>query len=207
MAYPNTGSILTGENDTNRTGTAVSTNIIILVNGNPIGAIKKLGISESRDIAVIDEVGTDGHIDSVPRKSTEITGTCTRTRFDNLRMLAAFSRPYIHLAAQRIPFDIVIQDTFAGSDVNSILTTTVRNVWANKLDITYSTDDFVIVEDMSWTAEHIYSKIGNSNAVPGVSGSRTLEIGTGNYFERQADRGDRRGALDGAGLLLATEEA
>ena len=208
MAYPNTGSILTGENDTNRTGTAVSTNIIILVNGNPIGAIKKLGISESRDIAVIDEVGTDGHIDSVPRKSTEITGTCTRTRFDNLRMLAAFSRPYIHLAAQRIPFDIVIQDTFAGSDPNRILVTTIRNVWANKLDITYSTDDFVIVEDMSWTAEHIYSRIGgNSNAVPGVGGSRNLEIGVGNTFERQADRGDRRGALDGAGLLLATEEA
>ncbi len=206
--YSATGSRLLTDNGQNRTGTAISTCIIVEVDGNAIGAIKKLSIKEGREIAMIDELGYDGHIDSVPKRATDIDGDCTRTRFDNLRMLAAFSRPYIHLAAQRIPFDIVIKDTFAGSDVNSVLVTTIKNVWCRSLNITYSADDFVIVEDMSWKAEYIYSKIGNKNAVPGVTGSRMMQIRTPiSQFELAADRGDSRGALSGAGLLNATEAA
>src|SRR5690606_42104236 len=96
MVAPNTGSITTAEGGRNRTGTAVSTNIIIEVDGNAVGAIQSLSIKETRQIATIDEVGTDGHIDSVPSKSTDITVTCQRTRFDNLRVAAAFSRGFIH---------------------------------------------------------------------------------------------------------------
>jgi hypothetical protein len=206
--YPSTGSILLTDTGANRTGTAVSTCIIVEVDGNAVGAIKSLSINEAREIAMIDELGTDGHIDSVPKRATDISGDCKRTRFDNLRMLAAFSRPYIHLAAQRIPFDIVIKDTFAGNDVNSVLVTTIKNVWCDSVKITYSSDDFVIVEDMSWKAEQIYSKIGSSNAVPGVAGSRQMKIRTPiSQYELMADRGERRGALDGAGLLQATEAA
>ncbi len=110
MVFPNTGSILQGTDGENQTRTGVSTNIIIKVSGNAIGAIQDFSITEARSIASIDEVGTDGHVDSVPNKSTDVSGTCQRIRFDNLRIAEAFSRDFIHASAQRIPFDIVIFD-------------------------------------------------------------------------------------------------
>jgi hypothetical protein len=211
MVYPATGSILTGEGDINRTGTHVSTNIIIEVDGNAIGAVRQLSINEARRITQIDEVGTDGHIDSVPSQSTNITGSCQRTRFDGLRITAAFSRPFIHVAAQRIPFDLVIKDLFsatgASHDVDpdgaTVLFTTLKNVWISKVSSTYRSDDFVIVDDMDWEAEHIYSRVAEANVVQAVTGGRQIPSLSLNSFEQAADRGDRRGALDGAGLLLA----
>jgi hypothetical protein len=208
MVAPNTGSITTAESGRNRTGTAVSTNIIIEVDGNAIGAIQNLQVTESRSIVMIDEVGTDGHIDSVPNKSTDVSISCNRIRFDNLRVAAAFSRPYIHVHSQRIPFDIVIKDIFAGDDPASTLVTTIKNCWIEQIQYDMKASDFVIAESMSLKAETIYTTLGaNSNAVPAATGGRNLPIGPGNVFELAADRGDRRGALDGAGLLLAIETA
>lgn len=210
MVAPNTGSYTTSPEGRNRTGTHVSTNIIIEVSGTPIGAIKSLSITENRNIASISEVGTDGIIDSVPQRSAEITGSCQRTRFDNLRIAQALGRPYVHVAAQRIPFDIRIIDTFAGPDPSQQLITTLKNVWISKISYRYQSDDFVIVEDMDWKAEHIYTVLkggGNARNIIGASGGRPVQIRYSNIFELEADRGDRRGALDGAGLLLAIESA
>jgi hypothetical protein len=202
MVELNTGSIIHGDAGENKTFTGVSTNIIIKVGDTAVGAIRSLSVNEARKISMIDEVGTDGHIDSVPSASTNITGSCQRTRFNNLRMAAAFGRSFIHLHSQRIPFDIDIIDTFAGQDPGSQIVTTIKNVWMSKLAITYRNDDFVLVEDMEWEAEAIYSVLGaNGNAVPGVFGGRNVEVIDLNEFERAADRGDRRGALDAAGLL------
>lgn len=207
MAIVTTGSILEAEGGRNQTHTGVSTNIIIEVDGNPIGAIRQLSVRESRSVAMIDEVGTDGHIDSVPNKSTDISGSCQRTYFNNLRALAAFSRGYIHIASQRIPFDIVIKDTFAGDDPSRILVTTIKNVWFTNKSTAYRADDFVIIEDVDWVAETIFSTLGsNNNAIPAASGGRNVPIIDNNPFERETDRGDRRGALNAAGLLLAIDE-
>lgn len=208
MVAPNTGSITTAEGGRNRTGTAVSTNIIVEVDGNAVGAIQTLSVQEQRSIATIDEVGTDGHIDSVPNQSTNITLNCTRTRFDNLRVAAAFSRGFIHAHSQRIPFDVVIKDIFAGDDPSTTLVTTIKNCWINQISYEYKSQDFVIAETMNLTAEHIFTTLGaNNNAVPAAAGGRNLPIGDSNAFELSADRGDRRGAIDGAGLLLAIETA
>src|SRR5580692_4449375 len=114
--YPQTGSILNlGDAfGTNTTDTAISTNILIAVRTptgyQPVGAVQSMAISEKRSIKMIDEVGTDGHIDSVPNQSTNITGTCQRIRFDRLRVAEAFSRGFIHAASQVYPFDIVVMD-------------------------------------------------------------------------------------------------
>ncbi len=207
MAYPNTGSNFTTDDGLNRTGTSVSTNIVIQVDGNPVGAVRSLSITEQRKIKQIDEVGTDGHIDSVPMSSVDVSGTCERVRYDNIRIMPALSRGFIHLASQRIPFDIVIIDRFAGNDTDDSqnLITTIKNVWANNIKYDYKSDDFVIIDTMQWEAEYIYSKYGSGgNAVPGVAGSRNLSIIT-NPIEMAADRGDRRGALDAAGLLFAVQ--
>src|SRR5271166_3637303 len=108
LITPQTGSILTGPNGRDATFTAISTNIVIKVGAFAVGAIKTLSVTETRSIQMIDEVGTDGHIDSVPIKSTDISGSCSRTRFDRLRITEAFGRDFIHIQSQRIPFDIDI---------------------------------------------------------------------------------------------------
>ena len=177
IAYPNTGSILTAEGGRNQTRTGVSTNIIIEVDGNSVGAVKTLSLNEDRAVAMIDEVGTDGHIDSAPQKSTDFRGSCQRTRFDNLRIAPAFSRGFVHVNAQRIPFDIVIKDIFAGNDPASTLITTIKNVWITKLSVTYRADDFIIVEDMDFVAEHAFTTLGaGRNYTSNISGGRALNI-------------------------------
>jgi len=188
----------------NRTATHLSTNINILVEGVAVGAIQKMNVNESGQIAMIDEIGTDGHIDSARKSSINITGSCTRTRFDRQRIAEAFMRGYVHVKAQRLPFDIEIQDNFKGGDADSVVITTIRNVWIKSIGYSYSASDFVITEDMDWEAESIDSVMGSGASVVGSVNSRGIPV-TVNPFERSADVGQYRGALDGAGLLNAIE--
>lgn len=201
MVAPNTGSLTEGVGGINRTGTALSTNIIIEVNGQSIGAIKSISYTEDRSITMIDEVGTDGHIDSAPNKSTNVTGSCKRVRFDGLRLPEAFARGFIHVKSQRVPFDILIKDIHNGDEAKSILTT-IKNVWIKRVSTQYSADDFIIVDDMDFEAEDIYSTLGTSSTNVATGGERgiTLDI---NSIERAADRGNRRGSLDASGLISA----
>src|SRR5271157_484640 len=211
MVYPHSGSILS-DAGRNVTRTAVSTQIIIQVDGNPIGAIQSLSIDESRGIDMINEVGTDGHIDSVPKSSTNIIGTCERIRFDNLRIAAAFSRGFVHVCAQRIPFDIVILDIFAADETDAgfnngdnVITTVINNVWIKSLSVAYKASEFVISETMGWEAEHIYSYVGQGNQAVPAPFARQLNIIDNDPFEQQADIGIRRGSLDAAGLISVVE--
>lgn len=204
----NTGSIL-DDNGLNRTATSLSTNIVVEVNGVAVGAIQELNITEARTITQIDEVGTDGHIDSVPTKSTDISGTCTRIRFDKMRVAEAFNRGHVHVHAQRIPFDIIIHDEF--SDVNQddsgTIITTIKNVWIQQISYAYRVSEFTIVDNMTWQAETIYSTLGNSSKnVIGTVNARGDNIQFINPTEREADRGDRRGSLDVPGLVEAFNE-
>jgi hypothetical protein len=187
----------------NRTGTHLSTNIIILVNNRALAAVKTLAITESRGIQMINEIGTDGHIDSAPNKSTDISGSCQRTRFNRTRIAEAFDRGFIHVAAQRVPFEIVVQDNFQGSDDDSTVITTIRNVWIERIEVTLSSEDFIIVENMNWQAESIDSVLGNGQNVVGSVHNGNSATNIVNPFEASADRGNFRGALDGAGLINA----
>jgi hypothetical protein len=208
MVYPHSGSILENAGR-NVTRTGVSTQIIIQCDGNPIGAIQSLSIKEDRSIKPIDEVGTDGHIDSVPNKSTDIQGDCTRVAFDNLRMAPAFSRGFIHVAAQRIPFDIVVLDIIAADETDAdgftnsenVITTVIKNVWIKSLGTTYTAQDFVITQQMSWVAETIYSYVGQGQSAVPAPSARQIPIIDRDSFEQQADIGLRRGGLDAAGLI------
>jgi len=143
-ATRNTNSALTDVNGNNRTATHLATNIIIKVGNNVVGAVQTLTITEARNIKMIDEVGTDGHIDSAPTASTDISGNCTRVRFDKQRIADAFSRDYVHVSAQRIPFDIEIHDIFQDENVNNAIITTIKNVWIKEISYDYSATDWVI---------------------------------------------------------------
>lgn len=194
----NTGSRVDGPGGRDRTGTGISTNIVIKVNGNAVGAIQSISVREQRNVQMIDEVGTDGHIDSVPIKSTDISGECRRTRFDRLRVAEAFSRDFLHVHAQRIPFDIDIFDNWNGDGSNAIITT-IRNVWIQSINYQYTADNWVIVDDMSFVAEAIFSTLNGSNAATG--GERGAAIMQLNPVERASDIGSKRGSLDAPGLI------
>lgn len=219
---PNTQSTLTLPNGINKTSTALSTNIVILVNDTPVGAVQSLQISEKRAIKMIDEVGNDGHVDSTPNQSTNITGTCQRIRFDRLRITEAFSRGFVHAASQVYPFDIVILDK-QKRDQGSQISTVIKNVWISGLDYTYQVNDWVIMDSMTWEAETIFSVLnGGSSPIPGgvpvaVGGERGIKhMGAGPNgvvnitsgdgivnIEQLVDTGSggRRGSLDAAGLI------
>ena len=216
---PQTGSLLELGGGLNATSTAISTNIILAVrisgNGSqgqggyqPIGAVQSMAISEKRAIKQIDEVGTDGHIDSVPHQSTNITGTCQRVRFQKLRIAEAFDRSFLHVSAQVYPFDIIIFDRQKLDTVNQV-TTVIKNVWISGIDYTYQVSDWVITDSMTWEAEYIYSNLGGTSALTGssaaVGGQDALlkPFGNNNWVERQVDtgQGGRRGSMDTAGLI------
>jgi hypothetical protein len=197
---PNTNSTLSLPDGRNKTSTAISTNIIILVNNTPVGAVQSLAITERRQIKMIDEVGTDGHVDSVPNQSTNVTGTCQRIRFDRLRITEAFSRGFVHAKSQQYPFDIVILDK-QKRDQGSQISTIIKNVWIGELSYTYQVSDWVITDSMNWEAEDIFSILNNGSNVP-VSVGGELGIKHANIpVEALADTGARRGSLDGAGLI------
>lgn len=212
---PNTGSTLSLNSSTNKTSTGISTNILIMVGKTPVGAIQSMQISEKRGIKMIDEVGTDGHIDSVPNVSTNISGSCQRVRFDRLRIAEAFSRNFVHVASQVYPFDIVIIDK-QKRDTDSQISTVIKNVWISGIDYTYQTSDWVITDTMSWEAETIFSFLGGSqtNSSSGrpvaQGGERGVERPSGIYLganggpvdvETITDTGGRRGSLDASGLI------
>ena len=218
VGAPNTGSTLTvNGTNVNKTSTAISTNIIIMVNNTAVGAIQSMSISEKRGIKMIDEVGTDGHIDSVPNVSTNITGSCQRVRFDRLRVAEAFSRGFVHVASQVYPFDIVILDK-QKRNTGSQISTVIKNVWISGIDYTYQVSDWVITDTMSWEAESIFSVLNGGNAQPvAVGGERGITHMGGNAngivniisgdgvtnIEQLVDTGSsgRRGSLDAAGLI------
>jgi len=195
---PNTGSITQRPDGNDATFVQLSTNIVVRVGAIAVGAIQSIEYTEARTITMVDEVGTDGHIDSAPTASTNITGSCQRIRFSRARVTEAFSRGFLHLHAQRIPFDIDIYDISLGDGSNAIITT-IKNVWFNNLAMTMQASNWLITETAGFTAEEIYSTLNGGNAATGgLLGSNIMQI---NSIERQADMGKRLGSMDAPGLI------
>lgn len=202
MPTRNTGTAIKDTDGNNATKTHLSTNIIIKVDGIVVGAVKSLQITESRNVDMISEVGTDGFIDSAPSRSTEISGSCQRTRFSGKRLTEALGRGFVHIHAQRIPFDIEIQDIFANADSANAIITVLENVWFTNMQYSYDAENYIISETAQFKAERIYSLLNNNNVITSVGNGNGAPIIL-NAFEQEADRGAFTGALDQAGLLNA----
>jgi hypothetical protein len=206
--FPTTGSTISLDGHDN-TNTGISTNILITVGPNPVGAVQDLTLTETRPIRMIDEVGTDGHIDSVPNMSTNIKGTCKRIRYDRMHITEAFSRGYLHAHSQRVPFDIVIIDSWNGNalnfaDTSQDIITTIKNVWINEISFTYQVSDWVIVDNMSFEAETMFSTLGGSQTPAAQGGTRGIPLAIlspASDIEQAADIGSLRGGLYGGGLI------
>ncbi len=211
---PNTGSTLGLNSGVNKTSTSLSTHIVIMVNNVPVGAVQSLQVSEKRRVTMIDEVGSDGHIDSTPSKSTDISGSCQRIRFDRMRITEAMGRGFLHNASQVYPFDIVILDK-QKADVKNQISTVIKNVWITGIDYAYQVSDWVVTDTMTWEAETIFSilnggqdprKGGLAAASAALGGERSIQhanisVGGINNIEQVVDTGGRRGSLDASGII------
>jgi len=199
--YPSTGSSLDST-----TKSSLSTQIIIMVNNEPVGAVQSFQESQSRSNKQIQEVGTDGIIEIVPNTAAKVTLTINRIYFDGLSLPEAFSRGFRNLQAQRISFDIVVIDQFTGTGNDAIITT-YHDCWFNNLSITYSATDYVIAQNANVDVTYI-SSIRGGEAIAlsqGVGGARQIAGVQIDSVESAADSGagGRRGALDFHGLISA----
>jgi hypothetical protein len=202
MPTRNTKSAITDVNGNNRTASHLSTNIILKVDNYVVGAVQSININENRSVRMIDEVGTDGHIDSAPNKSADYKGSCERVRFDRQRIAEAFARGFIHVGSQRIPFDIEIHDVFGDADTANAVVTILKNVWITGISYQYGVSDWIITERMDFEAETMFSILNNHNVVTGVANGQDGTIRL-DQFEQEADRGLYRGSLDAPGVIDA----
>lgn len=197
--YPNTGSILD-----NKLHTSLSTQVIIMVEGEPVGAVQSFGENQSRSNARIKEVGTDGTIEIAPQSAAEITLSVERIVYDGLSVSESFSRGFRNIQAQRIPFSIVVIDQHSGTDDDAIITT-YHNCWFNTISKTYNADNYIVTENCSIDVEYV-STLRGGEAVSlsqGVGGGRQIAGVQIDSVELEADSGARRGALDFPGLISA----
>ena len=208
--YPNTHSILDSATVTGaKTRTGLSTQIVVYVGTEPVGAIQSFQETQARANKRISEVGTDGVIEIVPQSPAQVTLTVQRIVFDGLSLPESFSRGFKNIHAQRIPFDITVIDKFTGvegSDAGAVVTT-YHNCWFSNLSKTYQVSDYTIVENANVDCEYVSSERNNEPVAQsqGVGGSRKIDSMDVDSVEQDADRGKsgRRGALDFPGLISA----
>ncbi|MAE87508.1 MAG: hypothetical protein CMB80_32545 [Flammeovirgaceae bacterium] len=204
--YPNTASIFDAESGVGSTRTGLSTQIVIYVNNEPVGAIQSFQETQSRTNKPISEVGTDGIIELVPQAPAKFTLQVNRIVFDGLSLPESFSRGFTNIHAQRIPFNIVVIDKFTGTD-NDAVVTTYHNCWFNNLSKTYQVSDYTIAETAGIDCEFISSRRANEAVAlsQGVGGGRQIDNRQLDDIESAADAGKsgRRGALDFPGLISA----
>lgn len=199
--YPRTNSIL----DSGRSRTGLSTQIVVYANGEPVGAIQSFQESQSKSVKKIAEVGTDGFIEIVPQAPTSVSLNITRIAFDGLSITQAFSRGWRNITSQRIPFDIVVIDSFAGDDFENAIVTTYHNCWFTSANRTYGSDNYVISETCAMDCEFVSTtRGGGSLADSTTQNGRDISASTQrDSVEAAADTGSRRGSLDFPGIINA----
>lgn len=199
MAYPKTGSTLDST-----TRTALSTQIIIMVDGESVGAVQEFSPSQRRSVERIKEVGTDGTIEIVPSQAAEVTVSIRRIVYDGISLTEAMKRGFRNIKSQRIPFDIVVIDQYTGTGDDAVITT-YKNCWFTSIGTSYSADSFIVDEDVEVEVEDIMTlRAGEAVALSqGVGGARQIPFQRDNV-ELATDSGQRRGSLDFPGLISAS---
>ncbi len=196
-SYPNTGSTLTSS-----ISTGLSTQIIIKVANNVVGAVQSLSISQTRPLYRGGEIGLDGTLEIVPNNRTETSLSITRIVFDRLRLPEAFARGFISIKSQRIPFDIEIIDRTAGSDEKAV-THKFTNCWFGQYQTPYQANDYIISETATIQVEDYSVILGSSSQNAAQGGARNVTYQE-DSVEREVDRdSNRRGTMDAPGLIDA----
>ncbi len=194
--YPQTGSTLQSN-----ISTSLSTQIIVKVGSDTVGALQALEVRQNRPLTRLVELGLDGTLEIVPTQRTEVTLTVRRIVFDRLRITEAFERGYLNVKSQRLPFDILIIDQ-SGGEGNLSVTHTYKNCWFQDISTPYNADNYIITESATIWAEDVSSNPGSTQSPVAEGGIRDMKP-VKNDIERDADSGGRRGTLDAPGLITA----
>lgn len=192
MTYPSSGSFLRPN-----ISSGLSTQLIIKVENTAVGAIQGLTINQNRELAVWEEIGTEGIIEIHPKNATRIDISVQRIVFDELRLLESFARGFINLQAQRVPFDINIIDLSAANDMSNALSHICHNCWFKNYVIPVNSNNFLITESAQLFCEYITSMRNAQNASYGGLRGITYEYDT---IERNTDLIGKRGRFTSAGL-------
>ena len=196
--YPKTGSTLQSS-----ISAGLSTQIIVKVGSDSVGAIQRLQVRQSRPLQRLVELGLDGTLEIVPNQRAEVQLTVSRIVFDRLRLPEAFERGFLNIHSQRLPFDILVIDQTGGEEQNAI-THTYVNCWFADYSTPYQADNYIITEEATIQAETVYTRLGSSaNAATGGARDMKPQIET---IERSADIGERRGTMDAPNLINAAFE-
>lgn len=207
--------LYTGSSNGSNISTGLSTQVVIEVNNSIVGAIQRFVPRQNRPIRGVPEVGTDGFIEKVPHAPTDITIDVERIVFDRLSLPAAFARQFVNIAAQRVPFNILVHDKAnvsaplddgdISADASGLITHQYTNCWFQSLQTTFQAGDYIISESAQIHCEFIRSFTNPNGPVinpNGGSGARHVNVDTaGTNIESLADQG-RRGSLDAAGLAF-----
>lgn len=194
--YPQTGSTLQSN-----ISTSLSTQIVVKVGNDTVGALQALEVRQNRPLTRLVELGLDGTLEVVPTQRTEVTLTVRRIVFDRLRVAEAFERGYLNIKSQRLPFDILIIDQ-SGGEGNQAITHTYKNCWFQDISTPYNADNYIITESATIWAEDVSSNPGSTKEPAAEGGIRDMKP-VKNDIERDADSGGRRGTLDAPGLVTA----
>ena len=197
--YPVSGSTLTS-----KISTGLSTQIIIKVNTEAVGAIQSIAPNQTRPIERIGEVGLDGVLELVPNKPTIYEASIERIVFDRLRLPEAFSRGFVNIKSQVISFDIDIIDRTNGDD-DAAIVTTLKECWFTAYKPTYTSGDYIIKESASIIFRDIQTTQGTSSESAVNGGARGINFDR-NERERSTDVGKYAGTMDVADLINQTFE-
>lgn len=193
--YPKTGSTLQSN-----ISAGLSTQIVVKVGSDTVGALQGLDVRQNRPLTRLVELGLDGTLEIVPTQRTEVTLNVRRIVFDRLRIAEAFERGYVNIKSQRLPFDILVIDQ-TGGDGDLAITHHYVNCWFQDISTPYSAENYIITETATIWAEDVSSRLGaSSNAAQGGARDMKPQI---EQIERDADIGGRRGTLDAPGLITA----
>jgi len=178
MVYPSSGSLLY-----KNIQTGLSTLITVKIKGVTVGAIQELRIEQNREFTILEEIGTDGIVEIHPKGAAKIGFTVQRIVFDQLRLPESFSRGFLNIQAQRIPFDIDIIDNVFDNSIFSIVHS-LKGCWFRGYTIPFNANNYIITETANLVCEKIISSQNNKNVSNGGFRNIPIEIDS---IERQTD--------------------
>ena len=180
MTFPLSGSSLT-----ETISTKLSTQIIIKVKNVAVGAIQSLSINQVKGLKVKEEIGTEGVIEIHPQGAALIDLNVNRIVFDELRLLESFSRGFVNIQSQRVPFNIdVIDVSSMDSNGQNAVIHTCHNCWFKTYNTALNTNSYVIVETANLLCEYITSMKNTINVSSGGAKEINYEYDS---IERKTD--------------------
>lgn len=191
--YPLSGSTLNSS-----ISTGLSTQILIKVDNETVGAIQSINIRQTRGLERIKELGLDGILEIVPRQSTEYEATIQRVVYDRLRLTEAFKRGFINIKSQLLGFDIQIIDRTNG-DGDGAVVHTLENCWFSSYSPRYQADTFIIQEEATIWIEDIRTTLGSTQNSAIIGGARGIQPQTDTFGRETATDSGSGGTTAGAG--------